>query len=432
MEITTNTVYAYCRHNPDCKHKDNIYYRGKDCNCPKWIYVNAGGKRSRFSAKTRYWGHADEVVKDIEGGLDPVQVKLREIEEEQAERNRSDPERIRPREIEEPRQKDRITVIKTLERWMARHKSIEPGTRIAYQSVANKIARWAERSGMTYLDEITVNMLDEWRGQWGKGADNPDDRMAATAQATFQRRLKGLFKWATNIHLIPHDPSVVLARIKPNNKRTIPLTREQFKTLMATIEPFCNASTTEAKSFAKEFRALFLLQRYTGLRLIDCLVLSRAALVGNRLKLRTQKTKAVVDRVIPDEVVAALQALSPDRPGFKGDYFLWAAGCEKKSLSVKWGKHIIAMNAYLDFKDEFGQPFRFHSHALRDTFAVEMLLEGMSLEETARLLTDTIAVTEKYYGHWSKARRELLEERQIEALKRMGMTVSVAGDKLSA
>ena len=61
-----------------------------------------------------------------------------------------------------------------------------------------------------------------------------------------------------------------------------------------------------------------------------------------------------------------------------------------------------------------------------------MLLEGMSLEETARLLTDTIAVTEKYYGHWSKARRELLEERQIEALKRMGMTVSVAGDKLSA
>jgi integrase len=147
--------------------------------------------------------------------------------------------------------------------------------------------------------------------------------------------------------------------------------------------------------------------------------------VGNRLKLRTQKTKALVERVVPDEVVDALQALKVDRPGFKPDHFMWATGCAKMSLSVKWSKHIAGMDKVLNFKDEHGNRFKFHSHALRDTFAVEMLLEGLSLEEVARLLTDTVAIVERYYGHWSKARRELLEERQIAALRRMGMTVTV-------
>ncbi len=410
---STTTVSVYSRHILTCPGYGDIYYRGKDCNCPKWVYVNAGGTRSRYSARTRYWKNAELVAQAERNRSDPAMIRLREIEEQERQKALA----------EEQKQKDRLTIVETLKRWMDRHKSIEPGTRIAYQSVANKISRWAQRVGVIYLDGVTTNMLDEWRGKWSKDADDPDDRMGATAQATFQRRLKGLFKWATNIHLIPEDPAVELARIKPNSKRTIPLTQDQFKALMATIDPFCAESTNEVKNFAKELYAIFMLQRYVGLRLIDCLALPRTALVGNRLKLRTQKTKAKIDRKIVDEVAAALQALSPDRPGFKPEYFLWAAGCEKTSLSVKWGKHIIAMNAHLDFKDEFGQPFRFHSHILRDTFAVEMLLEGMSLEEVAKLLTDTVAITEKYYGYWSKERRDLLEERQIAALRRQGMTI---------
>ncbi len=50
--------------------------------------------------------------------------------------------------------------------------------------------------------------------------------MAAAAQATFQRRLKGFFAWAVAIKLIPHNPATALARIRPNSKRTFPLTRE--------------------------------------------------------------------------------------------------------------------------------------------------------------------------------------------------------------
>jgi integrase/recombinase XerD len=44
---------------------------------------------------------------------------------------------------------------------------------------------------------------------------------------------------------------------------------------------------------------------------------------------------------------------------------------------------------------------------LRDTYAVEMLLAGVSLEDVSRLPThESIKTTEKYYAHWVKARRE--------------------------
>ena len=410
----TTTIDIYSRHIPKCPGAGDPYYKGRDCNCQKWLYVNAGGQRRRYSAKTRYWKHAEKAASEVRRMYDPEVVRLREKEEWER----------RQVLVEAQKQKDRMTIELALHRWLARHKGIGEGTQVAYKAVVNKINRWSQRVGITYLDGITTDQLDAWRSSWRTDADEQDDRMGATAQATFQSRLKRFFKYAVAMRWIAFDPSAALSRIKPNDKRTIPLTKEQFKTLTEAIRPFCGSCTNEAKGFANEFRAIFMTMRYTGLRLIDVLSLRRTSLVGNRLRLRTQKTKAEVDRIIPDEVASYLQALSRDRFGFKPEFFLWAKGCAQRSLSVKWAKHIDRMDKGLNFKDEHGDRFKFHSHMLRDTFAVEMLLAGLSLEEVAKLLTDTVAITEKYYGFWSKDRKELLQERQIAALRSQGMVVS--------
>jgi integrase/recombinase XerD len=61
---------------------------------------------------------------------------------------------------------------------------------------------------------------------------------------------------------------------------------------------------------------------------------------------------------------------------------------------------------------------------LRDTFAVEMLLHGMELENVSKLLSHkSIAVTEKYYAKWVKARQRKLHTDVKAALRRMGATV---------
>ena len=70
---------------------------------------------------------------------------------------------------------------------------------------------------------------------------------------------------------------------------------------------------------------------------------------------------------------------------------------------------------------------KFHSHCLRDTFAVELLLAGVSLEKVSQLLTHkSVRTTEAYYAPWVSARRVQLENEMKEAMRKMG--ASFAGD----
>ena len=58
---------------------------------------------------------------------------------------------------------------------------------------------------------------------------------------------------------------------------------------------------------------------------------------------------------------------------------------------------------------------------LRDTFAVELLLSGMKLEDVSRLLTHkSIKTTEAHYAPWVSRREQQLEDKLGEALSGMG------------
>ncbi len=78
-----NDRFCVLRHVASCLGTGDIYYRVKDCICPKWIDVNAGGKRSRFSAKTCFWKRAEKVAQDERNRYDPTLIRFREIEEQE-------------------------------------------------------------------------------------------------------------------------------------------------------------------------------------------------------------------------------------------------------------------------------------------------------------------------------------------------------------
>jgi site-specific recombinase XerD len=63
---------------------------------------------------------------------------------------------------------------------------------------------------------------------------------------------------------------------------------------------------------------------------------------------------------------------------------------------------------------------------LRDTYAVEMLLAGVALEDVSKLLTHaSVRTTEKHYAPWVRARKQQLENKAVAAMRRMGASVSL-------
>src|SRR5215469_7446341 len=51
-----------------------------------------------------------------------------------------------------------------------------------------------------------------------------------------------------------------------------------------------------------------------------------------------------------------------------------------------------------------------HSHQLRDTFSVNLLRKGRTLEDVAALLGNTVDVCEKHYSPWVQSRQSALED----------------------
>ena len=401
---TTTTVTVFTRHSADCKKSDPQWKR---CNCRKSLYIYADGKVTYKSAKTRSWETAEKAAQAERDARDPVLIRLKEIAD-----------------AESAKASGAITVEAATDRWLKGFKEQPPSTAKAYRGMTAKVTRWATLKNVRYLKDVTPDMLDEWRGEWSPDAERIDDRLNATSQNQFLMRLKAFFTWATNLDLIVRDPSRSLQSIKPKGEQTWPLTAKQFEELLAATEKYDQDRRRDSDRFGAALRVIFRVQKWTGLRIGDVLKLARTDLVDNRLVLTTQKTKADFDRIMPDDVAEALRSL-PLQPGAHPDYFFWSRNSSHISLTSRWTKRVKMLRSHLHFVDDHGKPLEFHSQMLRDTFAVDMLLADMPLEYVSRLLTHkSVKVTEKYYARWVKSREKKLEQRMVEAMRRMGANVT--------
>ena len=142
-------------------------------------------------------------------------------------------------------------------------------------------------------------------------------------------------------------------------------------------------------------RALILLMRYSGLAVGDATTLPRAALEGQLLSLRRAKSGELVIWELPALVAAELEAVTPRRPRH-----FWNGESNRETVTGYWRSRIarIAPRAEVD---------KFHTHRLRDTFAVALLLADVAIQ-SALLGHSTVATTEKHYAPWDLARRRRL------------------------
>ena len=85
------------------------------------------------------------------------------------------------------------------------------------------------------------------------------------------------------------------------------------------------------------------------------------------------------------------------------NHWFWSGTGKVESCSKHWQARLKRMFELAGIPDG-------HAHRFRDTFAVELLLSGTTIEEVAALLGhyDT-KITQKHYSPWAKARQDRLE-----------------------
>ena len=115
--------------------------------------------------------------------------------------------------------------------------------------------------------------------------------------------------------------------------------------------------------------------------------------------LYTSKSGTHVFVPLPPQVAEAVRTAT-NYP----DYALWNGESRDEQRKIWWSRLRRVFDAA-----NLGK--RCHPHMLRDTFAVELLLAGVPLEEVSMLLGHrSTKVTEKHYMPWVKARQDKLSE----------------------
>jgi integrase len=265
-----------------------------------------------------------------------------------------------------------------------------------------------------YLDELDHNALLIYRSTWTEGM---------VVKAKKQDRIVGFFWESFRRNFIGQNPALSLSKIRPKLVPTDYFPRDEFDRLIDAIEIYGDprGGYIFVEDTRTRLRTLTLLMRWSGLRIRDAITLERHRLQGDNLLLYQAKTGQSVYVPLPPYVVEALNAI-PDGPIPNPRYFFWSGNGLPKSAVANWQRSYRRLFKLANIRKLDGQRKRCHPHMFRDTFAVEMLLAGVPIDQVSTLLGhSSVKVTERHYSPFVKA-RQLQLQASVRAAWKVGET----------
>ena len=248
-----------------------------------------------------------------------------------------------------------------------------------------------------------------------------------SCQEKKQERLVGFFYYCMRLGWIKSNPAALLGRIRAEGPPTDYFPKSEFDLIVDSTYIYQPKGWLECRNQATRLRALILLMRWSGLAIRDAVTLERRRLNDkDELFLYRAKTGNPVYVPLPHDVAESLRNIPPG-PSPNPRYFFWSGNGSPKSVVGNWQRSFRRLFNISNIRRDDGSPKRCHPHMFRDTFAVEMLLAGVPLEQVSILLGHkSVKITEKHYAPWVKARQD-----QLAANVRMAWEVFDSGDKRS-
>jgi len=355
---------VYTRHYPPCPRTD-IHYRR--CRCPKWIRgVFENGDRLRLSARTRSWVDAERKAREMEhaaSGRITVECAVQAYIKDDEARNLS-----------------RATI----------------NQRRAF--FERRFLPWCQGRHISHLDQLRTALLRQFRQGWDA---------ASTTAARRHERLRSFFVFCVANGWLAANPMNLLKKpMVLHRPPTNYFNRCQFKQIVAAAEKYEYGGGRDCWFRAKRMLALVLLMRWSGLAIKDAVGLKRDRLDERGVVfLRRAKTGVPVFVPLPPAVTSVLSNLPPISP----EYFFWSSHGDLASATKGYQRSFRKLFRIADIRNEDGTRKLCRSHMFRDTFAVELLLAGVPIDQVSVLLGHrSVKMTEKHYLPWVKARQTQL------------------------
>jgi integrase/recombinase XerD len=225
------------------------------------------------------------------------------------------------------------------------------------------------------LRDFTFDVLLSVRGEWTESAATNNKRLD---------RLKAFFRFCHDAGWIPNNPAKLIKPAKSYEPMVKPFTPDEQDFLLS------KPQTRLLRTFVQTLY-------HSGLRISDCCMLRPQDFDKNRIRRVNQKNKNTVFIPLPPDLKAELDKL----PLNGGYYFLQGESEKHYTQTDAW--RTILNDAY---KAEMPG---FHAHRFRHTAAVNWLAQGLTMEEVAALLGNSVKVVERHYASFAPVRQQALE-----------------------
>lgn len=259
----------------------------------------------------------------------------------------------------------------------ARARRLRDGTLVRYRLALRQLCEYVAARGVSDIGDVDRAMLRDWRQSW---------QCQPSTQSLQIQIAKAFFRFAVTEQWIEETPA---SGLRPPRKSltppTMPLSLDEMQRLVGA-----------ARERSRE-RALILLMRYSGLAVRDATTLPRTALDGQILTLRRAKSGELVLCELPAPVAAELAEAAPGRK-----HYFWTGRSQPSTVAGYWRARLATVAERAGIEN-------FHTHRLRDTFAVNLLIAGVAIKDVSTLLGHSnVLTTERYYAPWDISRRDHL------------------------
>jgi integrase/recombinase XerD len=358
----------YRRHIKSCRHRREGQRRWR-CGCPIWIRGKINGQIIREATGLTDWDKAIGFANKWNSlGIRPQIGILAPT--------------VRSKTVEEAWDE-------FLLRKQSAHRLREP-TLYKYRSLKREMLAFVVLIGLTILRDVSLDVLERFQAGW---------KLAPITSFKKLERVKAFFRFCLTRGWIGVDPAAGLLPPKVPTKPTLPFSRDEMGRIFVALSTYRDKCGRIGQENAKRLLALVLVLRYSGLRIGDAVSLSTDQIQGTKLYLSTHKTGQHVYCPLPTQVLLILNSIAriSDR------YFFWTGKSKLHTVVGIWQRSLKRLFDLAGIDNG-------HAHRFRDTFAVELLMEGISIEQLAVLLGHSnTKVTQKHYNPWILERQRQLE-----------------------